>query len=385
MTTRILGESLSELRATRSSMKWRLFDSDVLPMWVAEMDARPCPAVVEAVSAAVSRGDTGYLWGRPYAEAMAGFADRRWGWRFDSTSAFPVVDVMVGVAEVLRLVTDPGGPVVVSPPCYNAFFGFLDYLGRTPVTAPLTPTGRLDVDELDRAFASVAGTRAAYLLCNPHNPTGTVPTREELIALAGLARRYDVRVISDEIHGPLVYPGETFTPYLSVPGTESGITLLSASKAWNIAALKCALVVPGDAARPIVAGLHEVLTHGVSHVGLIGQAAALTEGEPWLDQVVGELVENAATLRELLREASPEVTFEAPSATFLAWLDCRLLGDDPAGLFLAQGRVALTAGEEYGGAPGFVRLNFATSPEVLAEGVRRMSAAIHGTDAAPMR
>ncbi|WP_310962890.1 MalY/PatB family protein [Nocardioides terrisoli] len=374
----ILGESLDRVRSTRSSVKWRRYDPDVLPMWVAEMDARPCPVVVDAVTAAVARGDTGYGWAPPYAEAMAGFARRRWDWEIDPSTTFTVVDVMVGVAELLRLATEPGGPVVVSTPCYNAFFGFLDHLGRTPVAAPLTTAGRLDLDELDRAFSAVAGSRAAYLLCNPHNPTGTVPTREELTVVAELARRHQVTVISDEIHAPLVHPGGVFTPYLTVPGSETAVTVLSASKAWNVAALKCALVAPGEAARPLVSGLHEVLTHAVSHLGLIGQAAALTEGEPWLDQLVGELASNAVTLRSLLAEALPEVSFAAPEATFFAWLDCRRLGEDPAGVFLERGRVALTPGEEYAGDPGFARLNFATSPRVLAEGVRRMAAAVAG-------
>jgi cystathionine beta-lyase len=376
MADRILGESLDELRATRTSMKWRRFAPDVLPMWVAEMDARPCPAVVEAVTRAVSAGDSGYLAAAPYAEAMAGFARRRWGWEIDPATAAPVADVMVGVAEVLRLVTDPGSPVVVSPPCYNAFYGFLDHLHRHPVPAPLAADGRLDLETLDRAFASVSGSRAAYLLCNPQNPTGNVPTVDELAGVAELAGRHGVQVVSDEIHAPLVHPGATFTPYLTVPGSEGGVTVLSASKAWNVASLKCALVVPGAAAGHVVGDLHEVLTHAVSHVGLLGQTAALDDGEEWLDRLLAELAENAVTLETLLDEHLPDVRWARPAATFFAWLDCRALTDDPAGTFLERGRVALTRGEEYGGAPGFARLNFATSPEMLEEGVRRMAAAV---------
>jgi cystathionine beta-lyase len=359
-------------------MKWRRYADDVLPMWVAEMDARPCPPVVEAVVRAIGAGDAGYLAAGPYAEAMAGFATRRWGWSPDPATMFPVADVMVGVAELLRLVTDPGGPVVVSPPCYNAFYGFLDHLGRTPVAAPLRPDGAIDPDELERAFAAVADTRAAYLLCNPQNPTGHVPTPEELAVVAELSERYAVRVIADEIHGALVHPGHVFTPYLTVPGSERGLTVLSASKAFNVASLKSALVIPGDDARDVVGGLHEVVTHAVSHIGVLGQTAALTDGDEWLDRLVTELAANARTLRDLLAEQLPDVTFPEPQATFFAWLDCRALTDDPAGLFLEKGRVGLTRGEEYGGAPGFARLNFATSPEVLAEGVRRMAGTMDG-------
>jgi len=376
VSERILSEPLDRLRDTRTGIKWRRYPADVLPMWVAEMDARACPAVVEAVSAAVGRGDCGYATAEEYAAAMAGFARHRWGWDFAPDTAFPVTDVMVGMAELLRSVTEPSGPVVISPPCYNAFYGFLDRLDRRVVTAPLTADGRLDGEALDRAFASVAGERAAYLLCNPQNPTGTVATAAELTELAALAERHHVQVIADEIHAPLTHPGVRFTPYLSVPGAEAGITLLSASKAWNVAGLKGALVVPGAAAGPIVAGLHEVITHAVSHVGVIGQTAALVDGVDWLDQLLDELVANERLLRELLAGELSAVRFPRPAATFFAWLDFSAITDRPAEVLLERGRVALTAGEEYGGAPGTARLNFATSPEVLAEGVRRMASAL---------
>lgn len=372
----ILGETLDELRATRTSQKWRRYPDDVLPMWVAEMDARPCPVVVEAVDRALRAGDTGYLAAGPYAEALAGFARRRWDWSPDPATMSPVADVMTGVSELLRLVTDPGGPVVVSPPCYNAFYGFLDHLGRTPVPAPLHADGSIDPDRLERAFAATSGARAAYLLCNPQNPTGHVPAPDELGTVAELAARYSVQVISDEIHAPLVHPGHTFTPYLTVPGGEQGVAVLSASKAFNVASLKSALVVAGADARDVAAGLHEVLTDGVSHLGVLGQTAALVDGDAWLDRLLAELAANAATLRGLLAEQLPEVAFPEPQATYFAWLDCRALSGDPAGRFLDVGRVALTPGQEYGGAPGFARLNFATSPAVLAEGVRRMARAV---------
>lgn len=369
---RILGESVERLRATRTSVKWRLHDPDVLPVWVAEMDARPCPAIVEATTAAIARGDLGYGWTPPYAEAAAAYAERQWGWSFDPARASGVADVMVGVAAVLREVTDVGGPVVISPPVYNAFFGFLDHLGRRPVAAPLRPDGRLDIDALERAFASVSGQRAAYLLCNPHNPTGSVPTPDELAAVSRLAAEHEVVVVADEVHAPLVHPGHTFTPYLTVPGAENAVSVLSASKAWNVAALKTALVIPGPRCEVV---LHEVLWHAVSHLGEIGQVAAFEDGRPWLAQVLDEIVGNLDLLRSLLAEHLPQVRFVQPQSTFFAWLDCRELTDDPAGLFLREGRVALTAGEEYGGEPGFARLNVATSPEVLEEAVRRMTAA----------
>ncbi len=176
MSTPLLGATEAELRRDRTSVKWVAYPPDVLPLWVAEMDAAPCPAVAEAVSAAVRRGDTGYGWGPRYAAAVAEYAEQAWGWEVDTSAAMIVPDVMIGAAELLRLLTDEGGPVVVSPPVYDSFFGFVDAIGRRRVDAPLTPAGRLDPDALRAAFreATAGGERAAYLLCNPQNPTGTV-------------------------------------------------------------------------------------------------------------------------------------------------------------------------------------------------------------------
>jgi cystathionine beta-lyase len=375
--TPILVASFDELRRTHTSIKWRTFDEDVLPVWVAEMDARPCEPVVEAVTAALARGDTGYPVAEPFAHAFAGFAKGRWQWELDPATVGLVPDVMIGVAELLRLATERGGPVIVSPPCYNAFFGFIESIRRRLVEAPLDDAGRLDQGALRAAFASVRGERAAYLLCNPQNPTGVVHTRGELETLAALAREYDVTVVSDEIHAPLLQPGETFTPYVTVTGGETGIAVLSGSKAWNLAALKAAVAVPGAEAGELFGGLHEVNSFGASHLGVVAQTAAFTDGEAWLDQVIAEIGANARLLESLLAEAIPEIVYRPAASTYFGWLDCRRLGlgDDPAATFLARGRVAFSSGPEYHGA-GFVRFNLATSPANVTEAVRRMASAI---------
>ncbi len=375
---RILGESLDELRATRTSVKWRFHDPDVLPVWVAEMDARPCPPVVAAVSDALARGDTGYTWAPPFAEAFAAFAARRWGWTVDPDEAVVVPDMMIGIEELIHLLTPPGGPVVISPPVYDSFFGFVAATGRRVVPAPLTAAGRLDPERIDQAFAR-AGAGAVYLLCSPHNPTGAAHTRAELALLAELAGRHGVQVISDEIHAPLVHVGIEFVPYLTVPGADAGIALVSASKAWNIAGLKVALAFPGAAARATLGRLPEVVRHGANHLAVIGQTAAYAAGEPWLDQVRAELEENRAQLTDLLARHLPDVIMLPSQATYLAWLDCRALdlGPDPAAVFRVRGRVALASGPSYDpAATGFARFNYATSPAVIAEAVARMAAAV---------
>jgi len=381
--TPILGAGESQLRRDRTSVKWVAYPPDVLPLWVAEMDAAPCAAVVEAVTAAVRRGDTGYGWGPRYAAAVARYARDSWGWELDPSSSQVVTDVMIGASEVLRLLTDPGGPVVVSPPVYDSFFGFVDAIGRRRVDAPLTSAGRLDPEALASAFreATSRGERAAYLLCNPQNPTGTLHSPEELATLAALAREHGVRVVSDEVHSPLVLPGSPpFTPYLTVPGAEDAFAVFSPSKGWNLAGLKSALVVAGPGAVPELERLHEVHTHGSSHIGAIAHVAALEQGGEWLAQLLEELSANFDLLEHLLAEHLPDIRWRRPQATYLAWLDCRALGlgDDPAQAFRRRGRVALGSGPRYDphGGQGFVRLNVATCPEVIEEAVRRMASVV---------
>ncbi|MFI1028899.1 MalY/PatB family protein [Streptomyces sp. NPDC020951] len=372
---------LDELRC-RTSMKWRTYPADVLPLWVAEMDVPLAEPIVRAVTEALALGDTGYPVGTAYAEALSAFAAERWGWDgLDVERTAIVPDLMLGVVEMLKLVTGPGDPVVVNPPVYPPFFQFVEHLDRRIAEAPLGADGRLDLAALEEAYrrAVAGGGRAAHLLCSPHNPTGTVHTAQELSAVAALAGRYGVRVVADEIHAPLIAAGADFVPYLAVPGGESGLSLMSASKAWNLAGLKAALAVAGPGAAADLARLPEEVGHGPSHVGILAHTAALREGTAWLDALLGGLDDNRRLLADLLAERLPDVRYRPGEATFLAWLDCRALdlGDDPAAVFLERGRVALNSGLAFGaGGAGHVRLNLATSPEILTECVRRMAAAV---------
>ncbi|MDG9706473.1 aminotransferase class I/II-fold pyridoxal phosphate-dependent enzyme [Streptomyces sp. DH37] len=362
-------------------MKWRTHPEDVLPLWVAEMDVRPAEPVARALTEAVALGDTGYPVGTVYADALAGFAARRWGWRIRADHTALVPDVMLGAVEVLKLVTGPGDAVVVNPPVYPPFHAFVTHMDRRIAEAPLGADHRLDLRALESAFARATGggRPAAYLLCNPHNPTGTVHTRAELERVAELAGAYGVRVVSDEIHAPLVLPGADHVPYPSVRGAGDAFALLSASKAWNLAGLKAALAVAGPEAAEDLARMPEEAGHGASHLGVIAHSAALREGGDWLDALLAGLDENRRLLADLLARRLPGVRHRPPQGTYLAWLDCRALGlgDDPAAVFLERGRVALSSGPDFGtGGAGHVRLNLAASPEVLIEAVRRMAAAL---------
>lgn len=381
--------SLTELRR-RTSLKWRKYADDVLPLWVAEMDVPLAEPIARALSEAIAVGDTGYPSGTAYADALLDFAKQRWDWSFDTDQTAIVPDVMLGIVEMLKLVTEDGDAVVLNPPVYPPFFMFVEHMHRRIITAPLTPELRLDLAALEVAFAEAVrtGRPAAYLLCSPHNPTGTVHTRAELTAVARLAGQYGVRVVADEIHAPLQLPGHDHVPFLSVPGGENAFSLMSASKAWNLAGLKAALAVAGPAAATDLARLPEEVGHGPSHLGIIAHTAALRHGGEWLDALLDGLDRNRRLLAELLREHIPAISYTMPQATYLAWLDCRSLGlgDDPAAVFLERGRVALNSGPEFGsGGSGHVRLNLATSSAVITEAVRRMAAELSDSARAPTR
>jgi cysteine-S-conjugate beta-lyase len=368
--------SLDELRH-RTSVKWRRYPPEVLPLWVAEMDVPLAAPVARALEKAIALGDTGYAHGSGYASALAEYTGRRWGWRFDPATTSLVADVMRGIVEVLFVITEPGSTVVVNPPVYPPFYPFLVHAGRGLATVPLGPDHRLDLAALEAVFA--AQRPAAYLLCSPHNPTGTVHTRAELSTVASLAAQYGVRVVVDEIHAPIVYPDATFTPYLSLPGTENAVALWSASKAWNLAGLKAAVAVPGTEAAFDLAMLPEEVSHGPSHLGVISHSAALRDGGEWFEALLAGLDENRRLMAALVAGHLPEVRYRQPEGTFFAWLDCGALGlgPDPAAAFLARGRVALVPGLEFGtGGDSYVRLNLATSPEILAEAVRRMASVL---------
>lgn len=364
----------------RTSAKWSAHPGNVLPLWVAEMDYPLAPAIAAALHDAIDRSDTGYRWAGELPEALTEFSARRLGWALDPSRVMLLGDVLVGMAETVRRLSD--GALVITPPVYPPFFHVATTIvGRELVEVPLIPGEGLDLEGLATAFARADVT--AFLLCNPHNPTGDVWSREQLVEIATLARRHGVIVISDEIWAPLTLPGRAMTPYLSLGEELTGpdVALVAASKAFNLAGLKAAQAIAGSAAT--MARLQErvpiEVTYSAGHLGVIASIAAYRHGDEWLDATRGRVASNAGLLARLLADEIPAIGYSPGAATYLAWLDCRELGlgDDPAAAFLEQGRVALNAGPEFG-APGagFARLNLATTPEIITEAVRRMRTAI---------
>lgn len=370
-----------DLLRTRTSAKWRLYPEDVLPLPVAEMDYPLAEPIADALHAAIRRSDTGYAsGGEAVAEAFAEFAGARFGWTVDPARVTTTADVSMGVVEVLRQAIAPGEEVIVTPPVYPPFFDLVTEAGGHVVEVPLSggiaEGWSLDLAGIEAAFAR--GARA-ILLCNPHNPVGLVHDAATLATLADLAARFRATVVSDEVHGPLAQPATPYVPFLTVSDAahEHGVTVTGATKAFNIAGLKAAVIVTaserGDRLR---AAMPEEVGWRMSQFGSIATVAAFRHGGPWLDGVLASLDDNRRLLADLLEEELPGVGYRVPDATYLAWLDLRALGwgDDPAVVALERARVALANGPMFGEAGrGFARLNFACSPEVLDEAITRLA------------
>jgi cystathionine beta-lyase len=299
---------------------------------------------------------------------------------------YPIPDVMTGLAEVVEAITPPGSGIVVNPPVYPPFRFRFGFYGRRIIDAPLArdAAGRYGLDPAAIEAALSQPGAAAYLLCSPHNPTGSVWSAGQLEMAADLCQRHGAVLLVDEIHAPLVLPGARFVPFGSLRHEMTGqaFVFTSASKGWNIPGLKCGLVIAGsDRASALLEERWEALI--AAHLGVVASVAAFTDGLPWLDAAVHQLDQNRALLAGLLGERMPSVGYTPPRASFLAWLDCRALGlgDDPSAVFLDRGRVAVSRGPNFGSqGRGFVRLNIGTSPELIAEAVRRMAIACQGAD-----
>lgn len=372
-----------EQLCARGSGKWTRHGADVLAAWVAEMDFPLAPPIRAALHAAIERHCTGYpvgdtLSGLPEAVA-ARLAGQGVAVSPEQIQTLP--DVLKGLELGIDAFSPPGSGVIIPTPSYPPFFSVAKLLDRPITEVPMLDDQgcpRLDLDGLARAFAAGAKT---LILCNPHNPLGRAFSRAELSALAAVVDQHGGRVVADEVHGPLTYPGETFMPYASVSPAAAAhsITLLSASKGWNVPGLKCAqlaLTNPTDLAQWRT--ISSLRSHGASILGIIANRVAYEEGGPWLADTIAYLDGNRRLLGELLSRLLPDVGYRMPEATYLAWLDCRRLGlEKPSAFFLEHARVAVNDGDAFG-APGqgFVRFNFATSRAILERIVTAMAKAV---------
>ena len=389
-------ESISpeSLRAARTSIKWTRYPEDVLPLFVAEMDFTVSPAIQQTIVERVLASDTGYLDAPgPLAPAFAEFAGDRWGWDVDPSYVHICTDVSAGIVETLRLALPQGGRVAITTPVYPSFFEMLEELPVEIVEIPLVDRGgdsvpdmRLDLDALAGEFESAAGIDA-LLLCSPHNPHGLIHTEDELSRLARLAQANDVFIVSDEIHAPLTHSEHVFVPFAPI-AAEAGtraVTVTSASKGWNLAGTKCAIIVASsERENLLLRRLPPEVACRTSILGLHANIAAFRHARDWLDAAVSRIERNAGLLAELVASLLPGVRCSLPQAGYLAWLDFRgtSIADDPHGTILQEARVALGDGRAFGrGGAGHVRINLACAPDTLRTAVARIAAVVEEHEA----
>ena len=378
--------NLAELQSHRSE-KWRGFAADVLPLPVAEMDFPVAQPIRDLLTEMISKSDLGYLGSIPeLGQGFAQFAGRRWNWEVDPLQVRAATDVGVAVVEVLRVFTNPGDSILINSPVYQNFYNWINETKLNLVDVPFERTGdesanpwQINWDGIEKAYA--AGLKV-HLLCSPHNPLGRIYTKEELLRIVALAKRYDVLVISDEIHAPLTFKGNTFVPMLSLGADAESVsvTVTAASKGWNIAGLKCAIIVSqNEVINARLATMPMAVHFRASLLGGFATAIAFAEGEIWLDSVIENLDHNRHMLKDLLNSQLPSVRYHIPDNSYLGWLDLEALnlGEDPSVTLLEKGRVAFNAGHIYGKqCSQYVRFNFATSPTIITEAVHRIARAI---------
>ena len=370
---------LTQLRA-RTSAKWQKYGDEVIPMWVAEMDVPIAKEITVAVTQALHIGDTGYPFTSTYQDAFREFASQTWNWEVARVNTRITTDVMGGVQQILNLHSKKGDRVAVSSPVYPPFYSYPQDLGLQVVSSPLTQAGRSDLENLAEVFKNVK----AYLLCNPHNPTGVIPSRGELLELLQLANANGVTIISDEIHAPLVDP-TMFTPIMELPGSQAAYSLHSASKGWNLAGLKAALIVSGEESQKALRRSPQSAGNGASHLALIAQSAAYNNARPWLNAVREAIKENQQYFHEQLKAQIPDATSVIPPSTYLTWVDFtevrtasgKSLGEDPARFFLENAKVAFNHGPTFGvGGEGKLRVNIATNQAIISQAVRQLRFAL---------
>jgi cystathionine beta-lyase len=372
-----------QLRA-RSGGKWHNYPPDVIPAFVADMDFRVAPAIQAAMKAFIDTYDYGYgrmTDGATLFEAFADWMARRHDWRPDPALTQAIGDVVQALTATIMAFSKPGDGVIAQTPVYPPFLRGIASTGRRLVENPLVDDGTRFVVDLD-GLERVAGQATILLLCNPHNPTGRVFERAELEGIAAIASAHNLTIVADEIHADLVYPGATHVPMETIPGAaDRTVILTSATKGFNIAGLRCAITHFGSAALKETYGgvLPEWLLGGPNRLGIAATIAAWRESEDWIAAVMTYLDRNRRTVAEWA--ARHDLGHHMPEATYLAWLDARRLslGPDvtPQQHFLEHAKVALSAGSDFG-APGqsHVRLNFATSSEILDEILSRLSGAL---------
>lgn len=375
-------------RRHSGSYKWDTADDDILPMWVADMDFRTAPAIIDALRRRVDHGIFGYTHvSDDYYQAVIQWFHRRHSWDIDRKWFIYTSGVVPAISAIIKAVTQPGDKVITQTPAYNCFFSSIRNnqceLAENPLLYDrLTGRYTIDFDGLERLAAEQRAT--VMILCNPHNPSGRVWTREELLHIAEICHRNNVFVIADEIHCELTYPPFNYTPYGSLPPKyrANSAVCISPSKAFNIAGLQIAnIIAPDDSIRQRIdraININEVCD--VNPFGVVATIAAYNESESWLDSLCSYLHGNYTILCQRFSEELPQLTVTPIEGTYLAWVNISATGlsaDEVAELLLNQQRLRINSGTMYGlDGNQFIRINLACRRSILNDAIDRITACL---------
>lgn len=371
-------------RRGTNSYKWDIVkEEDVIPLWVADMDFKAAPAILEALKKRVEHGVFGYtLVPDSYYEAIINWFARRHNWQIDRSWIIYTTGVVPAVSCAIKALTLPGEKVLIQTPDYNCFFSSIKNNGCEVAENELVRRGdsyEVDFEDFERQCADEKTT--VFLLCNPHNPAGRVWTKEELERMNDICLTHGVRVISDEIHCELVMPGHRFTPFAAISDAcrDNSVVLNSPTKAFNIAGLQIANIICADPAmrRRIDRAVNINEVCDVNPFGVVALQAAYNESEEWLDSLNYYIWGNYLALKEFIAKELPRLEVTRLEGTYLAWVDIKATGltsDEAYGKLMKEGRVYVNSGTMYGrrAGEGYLRINLACPRATLLEGMKRM-------------
>lgn len=371
-------------RRGTNSYKWDIVkEEDVIPLWVADMDFKAAPAILEALKKRVEHGVFGYtLVPDSYYEAIINWFARRHNWQIDRSWIIYTTGVVPAVSCAIKALTLPGEKVLIQTPDYNCFFSSIKNNGCEVAENELVRRGdsyEVDFEDFERQCADEKTT--VFLLCNPHNPAGRVWTKEELERMNDICLTHGVRVISDEIHCELVMPGHRFTPFAAISDAcqDNSVVLNSPTKAFNIAGLQIANIICADPAmrRRIDRAVNINEVCDVNPFGVAALQAAYNESEEWLDSLNHYIWGNYLALKEFIAKELPRLEVARLEGTYLAWVDIKATGltsDEAYEKLMKEGRVYVNSGTMYGrrAGEGYLRINLACPRATLLEGLKRM-------------
>lgn len=378
-------------RHDTNSVKWDLCpDREVIPMWVADMDFKAAPFIMDAVRKRVEHGIFGYTHvPEKYYDAVIGWFGRRRGWKIEREWIRYISGIVPALSVVVDALTEPGDKVVFQTPAYNCFFSCVKNNGRETSESRLIydesgdqPTFKMNFEDIEQRCADPAAK--LFILCNPQNPAGRVWTREELLKVGDICRRHGVTVVSDEIHCELEMPGNKYIPFASLCPDDRPVTFCSPSKSFNIAGLEIANIVTADPDKyaRIMKTIQKFEQCDLNPIGVDALIAAYSpEGEEWLEQLNSYLYQNYLTLVDMFKKECPQIKVCRLEGTYLVWIDCKALTSKGISTLeiqdslTANEKVWINSGTMYGDGD-FMRINIACPHSTLVEGIRRTTAGL---------